>query len=786
MSQNNFILHGHFYQPPRENPWTGFMDRQKSAYPYNDWNIRINTECYAACTRTPIVENNEIIKIVNCFEYLSFNIGPTLLSWMEKPDADPRTLLKIIEGDRLSVSRNNGHGNAIAQVYSHMIMPLASKRDQYTQILWGLEDFKTRFGRDSEGIWLGETAINNETADILVDCGIKFVILSPFQAGKIILPDYTIDVLGGRVDPTKPYYLNTKNGKLAVFFYDPQLASEISFGNLLEDSNRLQHLVQEKFNRQNNQVKLVHTATDGEVYGHHKSHGNMALARMIYNVTKDTNSNLAFTNYGRFLAENPPQEDCELYLGEHGEGSSWSCAHGVGRWIRDCGCHTGGGENWNQKWRGPLRESFDVLRDALYESIEVKSESLLNNVWEARNDYFTPMVQKTPESYEQFFSKHQKKPLSALERSTVIQMMESLRYAMLMYTSCGWFFSDISGIETIQDLLYAMRAYEFSKDILDPQVGEKCRKTLSQAHSNIKLEGAGDTILERSVDSYRIQTEELIAYICWFVINEGGEALIKGTNEFTYNVIWENEVSKRYILNFTNFMGISTTIAFQYRNDKNIDELLWQEIVMLDKSEFEDTNFWTNTNNNWKISVLSSLPIYLRVRFISRSIQFEMERKKYKCFDENELFLNAAWGLEALLLPYEKRVLVFHYASSIHKFAQDMIYKDDIGNVDIFIREAELLKKSASSKEEAILFLEPVALSLEKYLLKAFEKKDNTMLKNARVIFWSIKDNINAVKLDILRDSMFHFSIVDLEYVKNSTFAIEFNTLMRDMNFHIQ
>ena len=784
MSQNNLILHGHFYQPPRENPWTGFVDRQQSAYPYNDWNIRINTECYAACTRTPVFENDEIIKIINCFEYLSFNIGPTLLSWMEKQDADPRTLHKIIEGDKISVYRNNGHGNAIAQVYSHMIMPLATNKDQYTQILWGLKDFRMRFGRDSEGIWLSETAINNETASILVDCGIKFVILSPYQAEKIISKEQTINVLGGKIDSTKPYYLNTKNGKLAIFFYDPLLASEISFGTLLEDSNRLLNTIKEEFNKQNKSTKLVHTATDGEVYGHHKSYGNMSLARVIYDVTKDTNSEISFTNYGKFLVENPPQEECELYLGDCGEGSSWSCAHGVGRWIRDCGCHTGGGENWNQKWREPLRKTFDLLRDELYKNVEKHSSDLIVDIWEARNDYFIPLIQKTQESYEHFFTKHQKKILSELEKSKVLQMMESLRYAMLMYTSCGWFFSDISGIETIQDILYAVRSYEFAKDILDPQTSVKCRNILSQSYSNIKSEGNGATILDLSVNKYRIYKEDFITYICWLVIHEGVEATVQGTNEFIYNIIWQDEISKRYILNFTNYMGISDTIAFQYYNDDSTNKLLWRKIVIVNNLEFEDQNFWTNINNTWLTSMLSSLPLYLRIRFIARSIQFEIERKKYKNFDENALFLNAVWGAESFLLPYEKRVLVFYYASNIYNFAQNMIHQDNLKDIELFIKEAELLKKSASSKEEAVLFLEPIAIALEKYLLKTFEMKDSNMLKNARIIFWSIKDNINVVELDIIRDIMYYFNIVNLEYNKDVTFLIEFNILMKDMRFY--
>lgn len=790
MSLNYFILHGHFYQPPRENPWTGFVDRQASAYPYNDWNLRINTECYAACTRTPILVQNEVVKIINCFEYLSFNIGPTLLSWMEKKDADPRALRHIIEGDKISSAKNNGHGNAIAQVYSHMIMPLASEKDQYTQIIWGLKDFKKHFGRDSEGIWLSETAINNRTAEILVDCGIKFVILSPFQARSVTVGGATVDVLGGRVDPSTPYKLLTKNGVLNVFFYDPKLAFDISFGDLLGDANRLIGAVREKFAYQQKDVKLVHTATDGEVYGHHKNHGNMALAKTIYDITKKNSPEFQFTNYGRFLAEHPPIEECELFLGDNGEGSSWSCAHGVGRWIRDCGCHTGGGEEWDQKWRTPLRESMDLLRDELYKKIEEHTKDLVKDIWEARNDYFSLMVLKTKESYKEFFTLHQKKELSLNEQHMIIQMMEALRYEMLMYTSCGWFFSDISGIETVQDLLYAVRAYEFAKNILDPNVILQCQEILTTAISNKKEEKNGRSILDEGILKYKINRETLLEYMCWFVVfatNEKLEYFTQDTDEFSIERIWYDLENRCYLIAFKDHTGLNKTIAYRINicEQRHLCDLIWREVDSYQESEFLKDEFWKETHHQWTSSLLSSLPIFLRLRLIARNTKVKMERSAKKYFEDDALFLNVVWGTESMLLPYEKRVLVFQYATQLHEFACAMMDKDDLGNIEVFAKKVELLKKSTSFQEEVALYLDPIAVALEKYLTRALKSQNETMVKQARIVFWEIKEYIHPINMDILRDYIYRFYMKKAPFPQHSQFTEEFYTLMNSMEFTV-
>ncbi len=781
MIQKKFILHGHFYQPPRENPWTGSIDRQVSAYPFNDWNDRINTECYAACTRTPVLENGEVMTILNCYEYLSFNIGPTLLSWMDREDGDRETVRKIIEADQISVVRNGGHGNAIAQAFSHMIMPLANERDQRTQVLWGLKDFRSRFGRESEGLWLGETAINNEVAALLVDCGVKHVILSPFQAQSVTKNGASVNVVGGSVDPSRPYKLHTKNGDLAVFFYDPNLASEISFGELLSDANRLFKAVKNTFSYQAQDIRLVHTATDGEVYGHHKAYGNMALARLVYDIQKSDKPDFQFTNYGKFLEDFPPTEDCELFLGDLGEGSSWSCAHGVGRWIRDCSCHTGGQEGWNQKWRTPLREAFDVLRDEIHSTVEDITKDTLKDTWEARNDYIKVFKTNTLEAREEFFERNQKRALSVEEKKDIIKSMESLRFAMLMYTSCGWFFNDLSGIETVQDLLYAERAYECLEGRVAPEVYTKFREFLDKAHSNILEEGSGQNILERSVYQYKVSKDTLQEFSYWNILKEGLEGALQSTDELDFKRIWEDRDKKRFVYRFQDYMGFENISAFSLVKTQQDDQLLCKKIDVLSEVSYDDEGFW-NANEEWSVAKVSALPLFLRIKLIARGIRYEMTHGYHHNRAEESISLDAIWGTEEYLLPYEKKILVFHFASSIYKYAQAIGHQNGIERIDLLIREIELLK-SCATPEEAIIFLDPIAVSIAEYFKRALQTLSADMVKDVRMLFWCVKDSIGTSHLDILRDITHRFYISKLNEVRNPIFVMEFKTIMKDMSF---
>jgi len=513
MSKNPFylIIHGHFYQPPREEPWTDEIDRQPSAFPFHDWNERINKECYAANAASRVLdEKGRILDIINNYEKISFNFGPTLIKWLKKKA--PFTYERIIEADRTSRKENNGHGNAIAQVYNHIIMPLASNRDQITEIEWGIRSFQKDFGRTPEGLWLPETAINDIVAEHLISFGIKFIILSPTQAKEIkhIKEEHWKDVSNGTIDPSQPYLLQEKNGSIAVFFYYPKLAHKISFEHLLQNVEFLRQEIL-SYRIDNRPNFLVHTATDGESYGHHEPFGDMCLARLIYE--NKARKDFIFTNYGNFLEMNPPQYLVRLKKGDDGIGTSWSCVHGVGRWYKDCGCSTGGKPEWNQKWRTPLREAFDLLRDSLHEFYEKQASSCFKDVWHARNEYIKVILAENANYREiarkEFLKECLIKNECEINITKLMKIMEALHNALLMYTSCGWFFSDISGIETTQNLKYALRVFELSKDFLPEETKRNFLNILSRAKSNIPENKDGKWIFE-NIEKSCVKEEKII------------------------------------------------------------------------------------------------------------------------------------------------------------------------------------------------------------------------------------------------------------------------------------
>ena len=506
------ILHGHFYQPPREDPWTNGIDRQPSAHPDHDWNVRINKQCYAANAASRVIDNmGRIEEISNNYRYMSYNFGPTLLEWLRK--FDRFTYDKIIEADRLSQQDNNGHGNAIAQVYNHIIMPLANNADKITQIEWGMRYFEKHFGRRSEGIWLAETAVNDEVAEFLIHYGIRYIILSPTQA-EAVCPthsDQWHNVSDNSIDPTKPYILKEKNGEIAVFFYNGGFAHKLSFQHLLQKVEYLRGEIVAHANP-DKQVHMVNVATDGETYGHHEPFGDMCLSRLIYENKKK--QEFTFTNYARYLEINPPHDFVRLKEGTDGLGTAWSCAHGVDRWRRDCGCSTGGGDGWNQKWREALRNALDFLRDRLFETAERELSRVGHNVWNARNDYIDIVTadpgDERDRAIDSFFSRHQARELTPSDRSFTLRVLEALHNGMLMYTSCGWFFSDISGIETVQDLRYAARAIELTDDILPTDTLKIFLTTLARAKSNMPEFQNGKWIYENWVEKYAFSHEKVI------------------------------------------------------------------------------------------------------------------------------------------------------------------------------------------------------------------------------------------------------------------------------------
>jgi alpha-amylase/alpha-mannosidase (GH57 family) len=483
MTNKYICIHGHFYQPPRENAWLEVIEVQDSAHPYHDWNERISDECYAANAASRILENGVIKDIVNNYSKISFNFGPTLLSWMEVNDTE--TYEAILEADKESIKNFSGHGSAIGQVYNHMIMPLANIRDKKTQILWGIRDFESRFARKPEGMWLAESAVDVESLELLAGYEIKFTILAPRQAKAFRKMGDTEwhELREKNVETRRPYKFNLPSGKsIVIFFYDGDVSQGVAFNGLLNDGQKFAHSLLNLFDNKTDEPQLVHIATDGETYGHHHKHGDMALAFSLEYIEKHTHANI--TNYAEYLSK--VQVDFEIKVHEN---SSWSCVHGIERWRSDCGCNTGNSQ-LHQKWRQPLREALDWLRDELNSVYEKEASQVLKDPWAARDEYINVILKRNDETIRKFLKDHCTK---VVEPNRVLRLLEMQRHAMLMYTSCGWFFDEVSGIETVQILQYACRAIQLISQTVGTDLEEEFVKRLEAAPSNIaSLENAGN------------------------------------------------------------------------------------------------------------------------------------------------------------------------------------------------------------------------------------------------------------------------------------------------------
>jgi len=484
-------IHGHFYQPPRENPWLEEVELQESAYPFHDWNAKVTAECYAPSTASRIMDSsNRIIAIVNLYSKISFNFGPTLLSWLEKHEPD--VYRAIIDADQRSKKRFSGHGSAIAQVYNHMIMPLSNQRDKRTQVIWGIEDFRRRFNRMPEGMWLAETAVDNATLEALAEQGIKFTILSPHQAARVrrIGEQGWTDVPGGGIDPKRAYVCNLPSGQsINIFFYDRPVSHDVAFSSVLDNGKDFAKRLTKSFTNEGC-PQLVNIATDGETYGHHHRFGDMALAYCLYYL--ESKNMAAITNYGEFLERFPPEFEVRIF-----ENTSWSCSHGIERWRSDCGCNMG--KFADQAWRGPLREALDWLRDALAPLYESALSEYAMDPWASRNAYIDVVLDRSEVSMDAFFERNAGRRLSLEERRRVLNLLECQRHAMLMYTSCGWFFDEISGIETVQIMKYAARVIQIIRDIFGVDLEKSFLEKLAAAKSNVPACGNGARIYEEMI-----------------------------------------------------------------------------------------------------------------------------------------------------------------------------------------------------------------------------------------------------------------------------------------------
>jgi alpha-amylase/alpha-mannosidase (GH57 family) len=505
-------IHGHFYQPPRENPWLEAIELQDSAYPYHDWNERIDAECYAPNSASRILDGEgRIAQIVNNYAAISYNFGPTLLAWMR--DKSPETYRRALEADQESRRRFSGHGSALAQCYNHMIMPLANTRDKHTQVRWGLRDFEHRFGRFPEGMWLPEAAVDIETLGILAEHGIRFTILAPSQARRVRQGRRAWqDVGGGRIDPTMCYRLRLPSRRnIALFFYDGPISRAVAFERLLDSGERFAERLAGAFSDGRPWPQLVHIATDGETYGHHHPHGEMALSYALRYI--EDRGLARITNYGEFLEKHPPNQEVQIY-----ENTSWSCVHGVERWRSNCGCNSGGRPGWNQEWRLPLREALDWLRDTVAPYYEQAGSELFADPWAARDDYIEVILDRSPESRAAFFARHATRPIDGALEVRALKLLELQRHAMLMYTSCGWFFDELSGIETVQVIQYAGRVLQLARELGAPDPEPCFLERLERARSNIPEHRDGRVIYEKlvrpaMVDLYKVGAHYAISSI---------------------------------------------------------------------------------------------------------------------------------------------------------------------------------------------------------------------------------------------------------------------------------
>ena len=529
-SKRFICIHGHFYQPPRENPWLETVETQDTAAPYHDWNERICAECYAPNGAARIVNiKNQIMRIVNNYARMSFNFGPTLLSWLK--ENAPRTYRMILDGEQRSRKSFDGHSSAMAQVYNHIILPLASERDRITQIRWGIADYEHHYGMPPEGMWLAETAADTESLELLAQHGIKFTLLAPHQCKRIRpLKDGGgwSDTAGATVDTTRPYLVRFDSGvSIAVFFYNGPVSRAIAFEGLLNSGENFVARLKAGF-KDSSQAQLVHVATDGESYGHHHKHGEMALAYTLRRLEGDKTVNLA--NYGSFLEEFPPEYECEIV-----DNTSWSCVHGIERWRSNCGCN-GGKPGCNQLWRAPLRQALDELRDAVAPLTEQEGGKLFKDVWAARDGYIEVVLDRGAESVERFFRAHESHILSAPARVRALELMELQRHAQLMYTSCGWFFDDIAGIETVQVIAYAARVLQLAQELFAGQavaLEPSFLVHMAAARSNDASAGDGAQIYKKCVATMELGLEQVAAH---YAISSVFSSFAEETDLFCYHV----------------------------------------------------------------------------------------------------------------------------------------------------------------------------------------------------------------------------------------------------------
>lgn len=674
------IVHGHFYQPPRENPWTDDVDEEPGAAPFHDWNERIFHECYRANAYARVLdEAGRIERIVNNFNHLNFNLGPTLLSWMERHHFI--SYGRILEADRNSAAKRGGHGNAMAQGYNHTILPLCAPRDCATQVRWGVSDFEYRFGRKPEGFWLPETAANHAVLDVLVQEGLRFTVLSPYQAAQFrhIGELEWSDASGGRIDPTRAYrYLHSDgSGRgIDIIFYDGPLSRGIAFeGALRTSQDFLQTMARGK-----GEGPMITVATDGESYGHHFHFGDRTIAHALDVLAPERR--LWVTNYGEFLDHHPPQHEVQLWEGPDGLGSSWSCAHGVGRWFRDCGCNTGARAGWNQAWRAPLRGALDYLRDEAATLFDTMGREFFKDPWAARDAYVRVILSGDTQS---FFEDHAVHPFSDEERTKALTLMEMQRHCMLMYTSCGWFFSDVAGIETQQILKYAGRAIDFMRELGHKVPLGPFLDRLNQAHSNLPEEGTGADVYRRHVIPVRISPRRLAA-------NIGISSLVLTAQSVGELAGYEYECNHLRQRSHGNIRLVTGQVHLTHRatGRGHIESLAALHLGGVDfycvvRNDLSEADFVAATERLWSRFTTASLPVLLRIA------AEELGQKEY--------------GLEHLLPGGARNVAQHIMAGLLERFSEQYayLYEDHRRTLELLRGSGIVLPKELTAAAELTL-----------------------------------------------------------------------------------
>ncbi len=696
----SLVIHGHFYQPPRENPWTGFVEREAGAQPFHDWNERIHAECYRANAFARIHDRHgRVASIANNYSRLSFNFGPTLVGWLARHH--PRTWRRIVDADRGSV-RRLGHGNAIAQAYGHPILPLASPRDLRTQIKWGLADFRARFGREAEALWLPETACNESVLEALMDEGLRYAILAPHQAASVReiaeVRGPTANARRGtseeapgsvspkasneRLDTSRPYFFRHRQDpkrSIALFFYDGELAKGVAFEGALASSARLVDRFERaaKANGRGNEgAGLVHFATDGESYGHHSRFGDRCLAFTL--AVEAPRRGFRVTNYAEFLDRVEPTHEVLLSEGADGLGTSWSCAHGIERWRSDCGCQTGGKDDWSQAWRVPLREALTFLRDEAARLFEDAGADLFKDPWAARDAYGALLAARNGPTEEVggneadplvFLRSQAKKPLSARDSERALGLLELARHALLTDTSCGYFFSDISGLESVQILKYGGRVLDSLAELGQEPRTDRFLEILAEARSNLPAMGNGADVYHKLVEPCRVTPASVAAHLAMtkLVDHLPDEGRLAGFSFAFHGVRREKRERLRAATGRLRLADLATTRPLEFAvGTMHLGGVDFHVVLKEDPGEEE---FAKSTDRFWKRFTAASLPAVLR------ALDEEFDDPKY-----------GAFGLAHVLSEGRREIFDRVFGDLVERFSDQFahLYDDNRRLLDVF------------------------------------------------------------------------------------------------------